>query len=238
MLAQLTQSAAAVRDRRCSFFGCPLAWNGRQCSMADTILDRWSVTEEQLTEIVDSNPSLRGMLFGYVAERKLHELLEAHPEVMELSKDDDHDRGKKGDHRLCYKGQEFTIETKSLQTNSIKSWEEGRLTGQAQCDASDRRKVVFADGTTLDTTLLMVGEFDVLAVNLFAFTGKWTFAFALNSDLPRSRYRGYTETQRQGLLASLIDLDWPLPDDGIFTEDLFSLLDRLVEARSRSTHSS
>lgn len=206
--------------------------------MDDTILGRWNIDAEQLTEIIDSNPSLRGMLFGYVAERKLHDRLRSHPMVSALEKDDDHDRRKKGDHRLTYRGEEFTIETKSLQTNSIKSLEDGRLTGQAQCDASDRRRVIFPDDTTLETTLLMVDEFDVLAVNLFAFTGRWTFVFALNRDLPRSRYSKYTPIQQNNLLASLVTVEWPLPENGIFTEDLFSLLDCLVEERSHSKLSS
>ena len=32
--------------------------------------ERWGFTAEELTRIVDENPSLRGMLFGYVAELK------------------------------------------------------------------------------------------------------------------------------------------------------------------------
>lgn len=36
-----------------------------------SLLKRWDVTERELTEIVDQNPSLRGMLFGYTAEVKL-----------------------------------------------------------------------------------------------------------------------------------------------------------------------
>ena len=35
-----------------------------------TILDEWDITAEQLTEMLDANPSLRGMLLGYAAEIK------------------------------------------------------------------------------------------------------------------------------------------------------------------------
>ena len=82
------------------------------------------------------------------------------------------------------------VECKSLQTASIKKTGEV-FTGTSQCDASDRRKVQFSDGTTLETTCLLTGEFDILAVNLFAFEGQWRFVFAKNADLPRSTYRKY-----------------------------------------------
>lgn len=32
--------------------------------MYDTILDRWEITAEELTDIVDANPSLRGFMIG------------------------------------------------------------------------------------------------------------------------------------------------------------------------------
>lgn len=38
--------------------------------MPETILDRWDVTPEEFTELVEKNPSLRGMILGYLAELK------------------------------------------------------------------------------------------------------------------------------------------------------------------------
>lgn len=118
------------------------------------------------------------------------------------------------------KKQPFKIECKSLQTNSIRCLE-NTFVGKAQCDASDRRTVTFADGSTLETTCLLAGEFDILAVNLFAFENKWRFIFAKNTDLPRSRFKRYTEEQRSQLLASLVPVTWPPQPP--FREDPFSL---------------
>ena len=42
--------------------------------MTDSILKRWDITVEELTRVVDQNPSLRGMLLGYLAELKLENL--------------------------------------------------------------------------------------------------------------------------------------------------------------------
>jgi hypothetical protein len=84
-----------------------------------TILDVWDITPEFLTKVVRENPSLRGMMLGYIAEMKLREIFERDDRIEALRKDDDHDRKKKGDLVVKYKGEEFKIEVKSLQTNSI-----------------------------------------------------------------------------------------------------------------------
>lgn len=192
----------------------------------DSLLKRWDVTEEELTQVVDQNPSLRRMLFGYTAEVKLRQYIARNESVAGIEKDDDHDRKKKGDLRVAYKGREFVIETKSLQTNSIRK-EDGGFFGKAQCDASDRREVTLPGGSTLNTTCLLVGEFDVLAINVFGFFDEWQFVFALNRDLPRSTFRRYTPEQRKYLLATLVPVTWPV--DGFLTTDLFVLLDGLLE---------
>ena len=154
-----------------------------------SILKKWNLTEEELTEIINENPSMRGLMLGYIAEYKLRKMHFTDPRFSNVIKDDDHDRRKKGDLRVTYKGREVLIECKSLQTNTIRKTESGYI-AKYQCDASDRRKVTFSDGSTIETTCLRVGEFDIIAVNLFSFEEKWRFAFALNSELPRSKYTG------------------------------------------------
>ena len=191
------------------------------------ILETWGITVDDLSRAILENGSLRGMVFGYVAEIKLRQLLEAHPEVDFMTKDDDHDRNNKADLRIRYRGREFRLESKSLQTNSIRQLSDGSWIGKAQVDGSDRRKVKFDDGTSLETTLLRPGDFDVLAVNCFAFEKEWFWAFASNQDLPRSSYAKYTPEQRQGLIASLVTVTKPV--GGIFQDDLFTLLDSLLE---------
>ncbi len=192
----------------------------------ESILKRWDITEYDLSELVDRNPSLRGILIGYVAEKKLQDILLAHPDVTEVSKDDDHDRTRKGDRRLIYKGKTCIIEVKSLQTNSVKKLGDDQWTGKAQVDASDSRDIIFPDGSRLKTTCLLRGQFDLLAINCFAFGGQWQFAFALNSKLPANVYRRYTEYQRQHLLPTMITVDWPLKSP--FNEDPIALLEILA----------
>ena len=198
----------------------------------EDILEAWEITPRDLTYLLNQNPSLRGMLFGYIAEFKLEELWLRHSDITYVVKDDDHDRKKKGDRRIVYKGQSFIIEAKSLQTNSI-GHVAGRWYGKAQVDASDRREIVLPNGDVVNTTLLKVGEFDILAVNVYPFERKWDFVFAKNQDLPRTKYRKYTPEQRKYLLASLIPVTWP--PEPPFADNLYDVLDSLVEERLKKT---
>lgn len=198
----------------------------------ESILGRWGISEAQLTEIVDQNPSLRGILLGYVAERVFHDAFLTGPDISDAKKDDDHDRSRKGDRRVVYKDRTYLVEVKSLQTNLVRPLGEDEWVGKTQVDASDSRVVRLSDGTDLKTTCLLRGEFDVLAVNCFAFGDRWRFAFALNDELPGNVYKKYTEAQRSELLPTLITVHWPLRPP--FTSDFLSLLERLVSAgRSR-----
>lgn len=232
------------------------------------VLELFDVSLELLSEVVHDNPSLRGMILGYLAEAKLRELLDKDGKATAFRKDDDHDRKKKGDLVLTYRGCEFRIEVKSLQTNTIEIrppgsadrpaaqawirrmlkksgpgmpnpeygpiWDKHRFSanfrGRFQCDASDRRRVPFSDGSAVETTNLRVGEFDILAAGLFAFREKWDFAFALNRDLPRCDHGAYTEHQRANLLKSMMPISWPVEPP--FTMDIYELLDRLVDEKS------
>ncbi len=92
----------------------------------ETILKTWDISAEYLTEIVNDNPSLRGMIVGYIAERKLRDVFINSKRAVGLRKEDDHDRSRKGDLVVGYKGFEFNIEVKSLQTNQVEILHKGR----------------------------------------------------------------------------------------------------------------
>jgi hypothetical protein len=169
---------------------------------------------------------MRGLMMGYVAEYKLRRMYFEDERITALIKDDDHDRKSKSDIRINYRGASFRIECKSLQTNLSKKHDTG-FAATYQCDASDSRIVRFSDGSEVKTTCLLTGEFDVVAVNLFALEEEWRFAFALNRDLPRSRYRKYSELQQRELIASSIKIAYPL--ERPYVDDPFVLLDRLLD---------
>jgi transcriptional regulator with XRE-family HTH domain len=240
-----------------------------------SLLDMFGVDLTFLTQVVQANPSLRGVVIGYLAERKLWELFAADPRITAIRKDDDHDRENKGDLVVTYRGRDFRFEVKSLQTNSIRMWNPaterwmpkvvktpapsaaasrrrrnrwvecelyraewrtggaaGKYTGAVQCDASDNREITLPNGNRVKTTNLKVGEFDVLALGLFAFRERWDFGFLLNRDLPRTTSNKYSPADRQYLLKTLVPAAWPLPPG--CHPDPFPLLDRLIEEIRRT----
>lgn len=198
----------------------------------DSILTRWDITIEELTRVVDDNPSLRGMVLGYLAEQKLESLWLSSPEIEAIGKHDDHDRRRKGDRVIRYRGGEFVFESKSLQTSTVKATDDGWF-GRTQVDASDRRTIRLPSGDMVVTTCLLRGEFDILAVNLFAFENQWRFVFAKNADLPGSRHRGYTEYERQHLLATMVPVHWPPRPP--FRREPFTLMNEILQERARRT---
>ena len=101
--------------------------------------------------------------------------------------------------------------------------------GKSQCDASDRRDVILPNGHKVNTTLLVTGEFDILAVNIYAFEDKWRFVFAKNEDLPTSKFRGYDPEDAKYLIASLIPVSWPPKPP--FRDEPFSLMNEIIKER-------
>ncbi|HLZ13815.1 MAG TPA: hypothetical protein VKP58_14625 [Candidatus Acidoferrum sp.] len=176
---------------------------------------------DALREIIMSNGSLRGMIYGYVAEVAfVKEFLEPLG-IKDHFKPDDHKKTK-SDRNFVHQGRSYTVQLKSVQTNTIKEVSNGKFVAKIQNDASDRRKVKLKDGSTIETTCYLAGEYDILGVSLQPFTGKWRFAFKKNKNLKRSTYRGYKPEVQKLLLATLEDITYPLTPD--WTEDLLSLL--------------
>lgn len=195
------------------------------------LLEEWSLTVDELNEILASRPSLRGIMIGFVAEYKLPKMWFSDERIVALERYDNHDRTRPGDFGFSYRGTPMSVQVKSLQSNSVRPTEIG-YSGTFQCDASDRRPVRLPNGQKIETTCLLVGGFDLVAVNLFEFGQVWRFAFAKNVDLPRTRSPKYKPKQRQYLLATSVKVTWPLQSP--FRDEPFSLLDEILrEKRSR-----
>jgi len=193
--------------------------------MPSNLFRYWNIAPDELSEIIDQRPSLRGMIEGYIAEYKLKKMLQSDARIKEVGKYNNHDRKKRGDLFVVYKGKKIGIEVKGLQTVTIQK-AQGKYFGKFQCDASDRRRVTLPNGTVVETTCLKVGEFDLLAVNLFGFLREWKFAFAKNQDLPRTEFSGYASEVRRYLLATMMEITWPLKPP--FEENPFKLIDEIV----------
>ncbi len=190
------------------------------------IIEDWGITVDDINAVLSERPSVRGILIGFLSEYKLQRTVFSDARIHKLIRYDDHDRSRPADFSLEYRGRQITVEVKSLQTNSVRTLNGGRV-GRCQVDASDKRLVLLPDGTSLKTTCLLAGKFDILAINLFEFNHKWDFAFIRNTDLPRSQYRKYSEYQRQHLLATTLQVEWPLQPP--FHESPFPILEALIK---------
>lgn len=200
-------------------------------------LEDWDLSYDEINELLTANPSLRSFVMGYTAEIKCKSMFFTnHPDISDVYKPDDHNREEKGDWVMNYKGHRIAVEVKSLQTNSLRPQKSGRVAPKYQCDASDRRVVTFSDGSTVDTTALLVGEFDVLALNIHAFAGQWDFVFAKNADLPtmegatRGAAKDYTELQQKQLIKTLIPIDRN-PDPSLYSFNPYAIMDSVIEDR-------
>lgn len=196
------------------------------------ILEKWDIKISDFEQLITENPSLRGFVIGYLAETKLREQISKDTKISGFKKFDDHDRSNKHDLVVTYKNREYSIEIKSLQTSTVKKKDNEIYEGKFQCDASDKRKIKLKNGEEITTTCLRFGDFDILAVNLFAFRGKWEYGFILNKDLPASNYAKYPEEVRINLIKSIIPISLPLSPP--FVSDISILLERLYQEREYS----
>lgn len=198
---------------------------GKAATLAD-ILDnirdpRHWIKPDALIQLIIDNPSLRGIIYGYVSEAAFCNFLDEQG-ITDHFKPADHKKTK-SDRTFDYNGRQYTVQLKSIQTNTIRQAAAGRFTAKVQNDASDRRKIKFKDGSVLETTCYLAGEYDILGVSLQPFEGKWIFAFKKNRELKRSTYRKYPPKVQKTLLATLEDIAYPLTPD--WTLDIISLLD-------------
>lgn len=196
--------------------------------MGIDILGDWGITADELAEIVTENPSMRGLMFGFVAEYKLKKEWLLKSGITNIVRPRSHDRKQKCDFTFDYRGINVRLEVKSLDTPKVKL-RDGIYTGTFQCNASDTTRVTLPNGRKVTTNCLVVDGFDVLAVCLFAFGKTWRFGFARNKDLPRTTWHGYTASQQKYLLKSAMPISWPLQSP--YAADLFAVLDSLVAER-------
>lgn len=191
-----------------------------------TIID--AIPPEDLVAAIKRAPSLRGMILGYIAEMMFEKYVPAtYPVILSehIEHHDDHDRtANKADRTITYNGKRYGVQLKSLQTNSIaRDIASGLLVADVQNDASDRRVVMLPNGESIETTCYKRGDYDVLAVPLFPFSGEWRFAYKRNLDCRPTTSKKYTPEQALYLLSTTEKITWPLTEG--WTTNLLAVLD-------------
>jgi hypothetical protein len=186
-----------------------------------------SVHPEDLVASIKRAPSLRGMILGYIAEEMFEKYAPQKYDSIspaDIEKHDDHDRKfNKSDRTITTNGRIYRIQLKSIQTNSIKrNLETGLLQADVQNDASDARTVVLPNGSKIVTICYARGDYDILAVPLFPFTGRWDYAYKSNLDCRSTTSNKYSIEDSRFLLSTTEIITWPL--DGNWTTELSNLL--------------
>lgn len=181
---------------------------------SNSILQGFSISDVE--EMISENPSLRGYLHGYLAERVLKKKLEAVPGVTSVAKIPD-SVPEKGDFRVIYNSTPITIEVKSIATESVR---ENLLTqtwqGLVKIKNTDKRDIEVDGIGVISSSKLLKGQFDILAICCFAVSGEWDFVFIENKYIP--------EDEIPGLLKTSFVIN-PADTPGL-TNDIAKLLDK------------
>ena len=190
-----------------------------------------SVPAADLAALVRRTPSLRGMALGYVAEEmferhilRTYRMIQPH----DIEAHDDRDQNlNKSDRTIRLGDRLYRVQLKPIRTRSIKrNLQTGLLQASVQNDASDSRRVALPAGRTVVTTCYARGDYDILAVALFPFTGDWSYAYMRNLDCRRSASKKYARRDAAHLLATTETITWPL--GGNWSTDLAALLDDCI----------
>ncbi len=117
------------------------------------LLRSWDLTRAELSEIVAENPSMRGLMFGFVAEYKLKKKWLLRAGIADLIRPGSHDRKQKFDFGFAYKGEKVRVEVKCLDTPKVR-YADGVYKGTFQCNASDSREIELPNGEKVTTNCL------------------------------------------------------------------------------------
>ena len=206
----------------------PLANAAR--NRVQTIID--AIPPEDLVTAIKRAPSLRGMILGYIAEEMFSRHVLSSATFSDERKHDDHNReANKADRDFLYRGNRISVQLKSVQTNSI-VWRQdlNKLHGGVQNDGSDKRDVRLPAGEVVSTTNYRIGDYDILAVPLFPFTGDWQFAYLLNSECRKTTSNKYTAEQQGFLLSTMEDITYPLTPP--WSSDLPNTIERFLRNKN------
>ena len=191
------------------------------------IIDKISISE--IRKITKKSPSLRGILLGYLAEERFHNLILKNKKIKDVRKHDDHDRkNNKIDRDFLYNQKHrISVQLKSIQTNSIK-WDKKnkKFTAIVQNDASCKREIVLPNGEKIRTTNYKIGDYDILAVPLYPFCSKWIYAYKLNKNCRKSNYKKYSESQKKYLLSTTEKITYPLEKE--WTTNLDNIIQEVI----------
>jgi hypothetical protein len=187
------------------------------------VYEQYGLSEDEYWSLVASKPNLIGAVHGACGEAHLKMVVESTPGVEFISTPDDHDRRDPGDIKVRYKSRLISIDSKLLQTNTVRVSGSTRE-GKVQIDGSDCSTRRLPNGETVKSTCIPVDKFDIVAVNCFHFDQKPSWQFAPLHRLARAK-------EHPLLIKSTHNVCVPAPADRDaypFSEDLLEALEYVI----------
>lgn len=188
------------------------------------IFDEWQISPEELTDLIQRQPSLRSMLIGHVGRFQLKRLLSRH--VTSIEEQDNHNRERRGSITVRYRNKRISIRSCTVQSNSIRK-RDNITKASFQCDGSDRRPVKVGS-ETVETTCVLSTDFDVVGVSLYPICKRWEFAFAATKDMNKTKSKTIPVAQRGLFLATQHPISYPV--EAPYTTDFIKLFERVSNA--------
>lgn len=159
-----------------------------------TFLEKLNISEEEFGALLEQNTYFQGICLGYVAEHHALKFLQGIEGVESVVKKDDSDRSNRYDFLVTFKGVPVRIELKC-------SGRDGLL--RLKC--SDLHEV-YTDAGAVRISDIPRGRFDLLAICTYNTTGKFTFEFILEKDLPNSTNKKLPEDLKSKFIKNLINV--------------------------------
>lgn len=208
------------------------------------VTERYNLTLNEISEIVDMYRPLRASFDGHVSEFIfVKQYIKTCSRITEFHKPDNQDRSEKGDVTVVFDGVSLKIELKTILSGNRKTLKrnphqvntvEGSYwRGRFKTRTSSYKTITFSDGSQLNTLCVPRKQVDVFGVCVRPMTGKWEYMYCTTTDLPGTENKEFTPLQQQELLKPEMYVQWPpvFP----WTDSLESALERAAAQKKNAS---
>lgn len=188
-----------------------------------------NMSHEDLVSLILGNPNLRGPVTGHAGEKFFKEfVVDVNPQFTEVFKPAENGEDCRVDLFFNYNNRRYKVQVKSISTRTIRSNGEGTAY-ECRVDAGYHRSIetVMANGHTIKSKCSLRGDYDILAISTYLFTGDLSsFVYMPNYLISQPTKRsGIPDEFRPLYMSTSEKLRFPLIQGTKWTTDLSSLLD-------------
>jgi hypothetical protein len=207
------------------------------------ITEKYNISLEELTELIEDNSHVKAFMGGQFSEFHFRKLIKTHPDVTHWYKPSDNDASDKGDVVVTYKDVSIALEVKTVRTSSSPKGKGFRVKtdlfgttwhGHFQIRGSRSHTLDFLDGSKTRTYNVKRGQYDIIVVCVYPFTGKYEYMYCLEKNIPSlTPSDKTTPLQASELLKGHMKIQWP-PNEAIWTTDLSEILEQAYQHKVQS----